>query len=94
MPGFRFGNLYTTPGALEVMTRAGVTPLLLLIRHGNLEQGELDNDDHAQNKEAVTTGARIFSAFKVAGEKLWVITEAIGQDGERESTTILTPADY
>jgi hypothetical protein len=28
------------------------------------------------------------------GTKIWVITEAVGEDGQREATTFLLPEEY
>jgi len=40
-------------------------------------------------------GSRIWSAYNtLRGVKIWVITEAVGDDGDRAATTILLPAEY
>src|SRR5688572_16114256 len=90
VPKFALGQVVATPGALEVLGRAAQTPEQLLRRHMNGDWGDLGPDDAAQNDEALTDGSRIFSAYVLkTGEKLWVITEAIGDDGRRASTCIL-----
>jgi hypothetical protein len=78
------GNIVATPGALKQLVKAQVTLGSLLRRHLDLEQGELSNSDQAANKAAIEDGSRIFSAFLLpTGVKLWIITEAIGEDGRR-----------
>ena len=60
-----------------------------------LEQGDLCDEDHELNGEAVKDGSRILSAFKTTtGVKLWVITEAKNGDGHRSATTLLLPEEY
>ena len=45
---------------------------------------------------ALKDGSRIFSAYNLprTGERLWIITEAEGDDGNRASTCVLLPDDY
>ncbi len=47
------------------------------------------------NDLALVDGSRIMSAYKtLLGEKIWIITEATGDDGHRAATTILLPDEY
>lgn len=46
-------------------------------------------EDKQANRDAITHGFRIFSAYKIFDEKLWVITEA-----DRSATTLLLPSEY
>ena len=40
-------------------------------------------------------GSRILSAFRLkTGVKVWVLTEAVGDDGKRASTCLLLPEEY
>ena len=95
-PLFTLGIVVATPGAMEAMARADQAPAGFLRRHLALEQGELDAGDHWLNRQALKDGSRIFSSFKTSlGERLWVITEGVGDDeGRRHSTCILTPEEY
>lgn len=88
---FPLGHTVATPGALDVMRNAGISPLLLLLRHQCGDWGELDAADRASNDQAVIDGTRILSAYAVGpqGEMLWVISE-----GDRSVTTILSPSEY
>lgn len=94
-PRFAPGQIVATPGALEVIEVSGQSPHGFLSRHLRLEQGDLCDDDHALNAEAVNEGSRILSSFKTTkGERIWVITEAADGDGQRDATTILRPEEY
>jgi hypothetical protein len=60
-----------------------------------LEQGELCDDDHHANQMSLTDGSRILSVFRLkTGEKVRVLTEAVGGDGKRASTCLLLPDEY
>ena len=86
---FALGELAATPGALALLERADLPGYDLLMRHVAGDFGELCAEDVAANERAVVEGARIFSAYIVAGERLWVITEA-----DRSVTTLLLPSEY
>ena len=97
VPLFNLGRIFATPGALQVLTAMRLSPLRLLARHVRGDWGDLDENDREQNKLAVLTGQRVFSAYevertidgRVIKQKFWVITEA-----NRSSTTVLLPDEY
>jgi hypothetical protein len=92
---FRLGQVLATPGALEVIHRAGQEPLHFLERHAQGDWGEVDAEDWNLNDESVRDGTRILSAYRtLQGEKLWIITEAADDHGNRAATTILLPDEY
>jgi hypothetical protein len=94
-PKFALGQVLATPGALEALEHSGQSPAEFLRRHLRLEQGDLCDEDHELNNEALEDGSRILSSFKTAnGEKIWVITEAADDDGKRVATTLLLPEEY
>lgn len=94
-PKFEPGQIVATPGCIEALERARQTPPELLARHLRLEQGELCDDDHHANKMSLMDGSRILSAFRLTtGVKVWVLTEAVGDDGKRASTCLLLPEEY
>ena len=94
-PKFALGkHVVATPGALEVIEASGQSPQEFLGRHVRLEQSELSDEDHQLNAEAVKDGSRILSSFKLGDEKLWVITEAADDDGQRAATTLLLSSEY
>jgi hypothetical protein len=87
---FPFGNLVSTPGALDALAQARETPLPYLARHAKGDWGDLDEEDKARNDSAVKEGSRILSAYTLGdGVRIWIITEA-----DRSATTILLPDEY
>lgn len=66
-----------------------------LFRHLAGDWGDLDLEDLDSNNEALRDGSRLFSAYHLerAG-KIWIITEAANEAGERAATTILFPSEY
>lgn len=94
-PLFDLGQLVGTPGALEALEQAGQAPAEFVLRHVVGDWGEVDAEDKALNDQSVQDGSRILSAYRTTlGVKLWVITEAAGDDGKRAATTILLPDEY
>lgn len=97
-PRFELGELVVTPAALELLKISDTSPLDIIQRHGALDPGDLPVCDVRANADALTTGARIMSAYTVtvAGQahKVWAITDAAGDDGCRASTCVLLPGDY
>jgi hypothetical protein len=97
MTGMKFplGQLAATPGALEALEESGQKPDFFLARHAAGDWGEVDQEDRTLNDQAVADGSRILSAYRtVKGTKLWVITEATDDAGNRAATTILLPEEY
>lgn len=94
-PKFELGQVVATPGFLDAVRKAGQTVREFVDRHLHLEQGELCEDDHRANQMSLTDGSRILSAFRLrTGVKVWVLTEAVGDDGKRASTCLLLPEEY
>jgi hypothetical protein len=94
-PQFELGQVVATPGALDALEASSQAPSEFLKRHVQLEQGDLDSEDHELNGKAVKDGSRILSAFRTTtGIKLWLITEAKDGDGHRSATTLLQPDEY
>lgn len=100
---FSLGQLVETPGARETFTQP--EKLTALMRHAEGDWGDLDAADKAANDRALEDGSRILSAYtydettappgdKGGKRKLWIITEAEGDNGEREATTLLLPSEY
>jgi len=89
------GRTVATPGALKLLEEAGISPASLLLRHANGDWGTLSPHDRQANVDALRDSSRVFSVYPLPdGGKVWVITEAVGEDGNRESTCILLPSDY
>lgn len=87
---FDLGILVATPGAIEARDKAEDSFGLLLARHSRGDWGDLNDEDKQANEQALKSGARILSAYKLKdGTKVWIITEA-----DRSATTILLPEEY
>jgi hypothetical protein len=94
-PKFVLGQVVATPGCLSVLEQSGQSPSEFLNRHLQREQGDLCDEDHELNGEALKDGSRILSAFKTStGVKIWIITEAEDGNGHRSATTLLLPEEY
>lgn len=90
------GQVVATPGALEAISVSGQTPELFINAHLEGYWGlDLCDEDRLLNEEALHDGSRLLSAYRtLRGERLWVITEAEGDDGRRASTCLLLPEEF
>lgn len=94
-PKFTLGQVVATPGALEALEEAGQPPNFFLDQHANGNWGIVDEGDWALNDLALKDGSRLLSAYEtLKGKKLWVITEATDDNGQRAATTLLLPEEY
>jgi len=92
---FMLGQQVATPGALRAIHQAGQSLLQFLARHASGDWGDLGDEDRRLNDEALIDGSRLLSAYVLrTGIKIWIITEAVGEDGKRTATTILLPDEY
>jgi hypothetical protein len=93
---FHPGRIVATPGALEAIRDSGQSPETFLAAH--LEGywgGDLCEEDRLLNDEALLNGSRLLSAYQtLRGERIWIVTEAEGDDGRRASTCLLLPSEY
>jgi len=87
---FPLGEIVATPGALSVLEKSGLPPLLFLIRHARGDWGEVGKEDWDANDEGMENGGRLLSAYcTTLGERIWIITE-----WDRSVTTLLLPGEY
>ena len=56
--------------------------------------GDLDAEDKSLNDLALKDGSRLLAYHTTLGTKLYVITEAEDDDGQRAATTMLLPDEY
>ena len=106
---FQPGQCVATPGALALLDKAGFSAAFLINRHLHGDFGDVCEEDAGLNEMALKDGSRIMSVYRlVSHEKLkatprskrselntvWVITEALSDDGRRASTCLLLPQDY
>jgi hypothetical protein len=84
------GRILATPGALVAFEASGEEPLAFLLRHINLDPGDLSPEDIQENQRSVENGWRILSAYRLSdGTRIWVVTES-----DRSATTFLLPEEY
>ena len=94
-PLFHPGRVLATSGALEVLAQAGQNPSEFLSRHLAGDWGVVNANDRVANDESVRDGSRLLSAYMLTTNvKIWVITEAADEHGNREATTVLLPDEY
>ena len=95
-PEFSIGRLLATRAAIKALEKTDVRALDLVARHVNKDWGNLSEDDKRLNDEALHDGSRILSAYILTktSVKIWIITEAADDDGERAATTVLLPEEY
>jgi hypothetical protein len=84
---FELGQIIATPGAMKDFGLALIAELL--DSHARGDWGDLDAHDQRENERALTTGARILSAYETPLGRAWIITES-----DRSSTCVLRPEDY
>ena len=93
---FHPGQVVATPAALEAIRASGQSPEVFLGAHvEGFWGGDLCEEDRLLNDEALIDGSRLLSAYRtLRGQRLWIITEAEGDDGRRASSCLLLPEEY
>ena len=95
MAKFELGRVVGTPGALAALEEAGQEASFFVAKHEMGDWGSADADDAKANDEAIGSGGRILSVYgTLLGVEVWVLTEAIDDEGKRAATTILLPEKY
>lgn len=91
---FELGRTVMTPGIAELVESGDLNPAYILARHARGDWGDLGDGDRRRNDLAVRDGERILSAYDMPTGRVWVITDAVGDDEHRAVTTILLPEEY
>ena len=89
---FHLGRLVATPGVLALLRSSAVDEDLLptlLERHQSGDWGEVPREDARENEFSLRHGFRIISAYRVGGERVWVVAEC-----DRSATAFLLPEEY
>jgi hypothetical protein len=95
MSKFSLGQVVATPGALEAIAAAGQKPAFFLDKHASGDWGEVCDSDKRLNDEALVNGERLLSAYRtLKGVRIWIITEATDDNGQRAATSIILPSEY
>lgn len=87
---FPLGQIVITKGAQQALSKNYQDVLGFIRRHNAGNWGDIPAEDRIANEEALETGGRILSSYKLDdGTKIWIITES-----DRSATTILLPDEY
>ncbi len=88
---FELGQVVATPGALELLGVANISPSSLIARHESGDWGVVPEEDARENERSLKYGFRILSSYPLGekGERVWIITEH-----NRSSTCLLLPSEY
>ncbi len=89
LPLFSLGQIVATPALLAHFAKHQINPLDYIKRHVTGDFGDLDEQDKAENLLSIERGFRIFSVYMIAGERVWIISEA-----DRSATTLLFASEY
>ncbi|MFL9908277.1 hypothetical protein PQR75_01880 [Paraburkholderia fungorum] len=89
IPLIELGRVVATPAVLEHLEHKAIDIEPYLRRHQHGDWGDVTLKDAETNLLAAIHGARIFSAYEVAGKRVWIITEA-----DQTSTAVLFPSEY
>ena len=84
---FPYGRIAATRRVIDELD--GRTISRLLTRHLHCDWGDVCDEDWKINDHAVKNGERLLSAYLVADEKVFIITER-----DRSTTTILFADEY
>jgi hypothetical protein len=86
---FSLGRIVATPAVLSHLDQHSINAADYLSRHVRGDWGTVPPEDAAENILSVQQGFRILSSYDIAGERVWIITEA-----DRSATTLLFPSEY
>jgi hypothetical protein len=89
VPLIELGRVVITPAVLAHIEHEGVAIDPYLIRHEHGDWGDVTPKDAEANLLGAIHGGRTFSAYEVAGKRVWIITEA-----DQTSTVVLFPSEY
>jgi hypothetical protein len=95
-PLFQMGRLLSTPAALEAHERAGQSVWEFFALHSKGQWGdELCQEDKDLNDAALVDGSRLLSCYRTKlNDRIYVITEAEDDEGQRVATTALLTSEY
>ncbi len=89
-PLFDPGSCVATPAAVDAIESAGMDATEFLDRHVTGDWGDLCEDDCQANEAALECGSRILSFYRLStDQEIYIITDAKGDDGCRQTTTIM-----
>ncbi|MGL5472653.1 MAG: hypothetical protein ACRDCT_31470 [Shewanella sp.] len=88
---FALGQVVVTQGISAILAIPQNTTDLrqLIAQHIKGQWGDVCDADKHANDQALMQGGRLMSAYQLADERIWIITEA-----DRSVTTVLLPSEY
>ena len=86
---FSLGQIVATAGVHAHLATNGIDPTPYIRLHHCGLWGDVPPEDAKENDLSVLNGFRVLSSYLIAGERVWLITEA-----DRSSTTLLFPSEY
>lgn len=93
-----FGPLFITAGIAQAARDdvGFLSEILECLRRYQLgDWGDLLPRGYAAQRCGARTGARLMGAYTTKrGGKIWIITEAADDNGQRAATTVLLPDEY
>ncbi|SDB85832.1 hypothetical protein [Paraburkholderia lycopersici] len=89
VPLIELGRVVVTRAVLEHLEREAADIYRYLRRHEHGDWGNVTPKDAEANLLGAIHGGRTFSAYEVAGKRVWIITE-----GDQSSTCVLFPSEY
>jgi hypothetical protein len=92
---FPLGKIVATPGVLQAFEKNKQLPAEFIARHATGDWGDCTTEDQYANEKAIKHGDRLFSVYHLNDKtKIWIITEAANDQGQRASTCLLLPDEY
>ena len=89
------GSCVATSAAVDAIESAGMDATEILDRYVTGDWGDLCEDDCHANNTALVCGSRILSCYRLStGQEIYIITDAKGDDGKRQTTTIMLRGEY
>ncbi|MFM2344627.1 MAG: hypothetical protein RLZZ210_1238 [Pseudomonadota bacterium] len=86
---FSLGQCVLTKNAQDFLQTNNKLAIDYVFRHVKGDRGDLDEEDKQANENALITNNRLLSAYLLAGQKIYVITEY-----DRSKTTVMLASDY
>jgi hypothetical protein len=88
------GNIYITPGALDLADGDRNMYLPYLKRHMRGDWGDVPPEDKEANDHEVkaAAGGGMLSSYRMNGEKFWIDTVGFGT--EHVYTVVMLPSEY
>ncbi len=93
----KYGQILATAGVaadMEQNPRFRREVAEAFARYQRGDWGTLCREDWELNDQSLADGNRILAAYDTCCGRIWIITEAEDDDGNRAATTFLYPSEY